>query len=202
VIQPADFVAGVDHPYFPLVPGTTYRYEEKSGKRVTVDEVTVTRDTKAVMGVTCVVVHDVARANGRVVEDTYDWYAQDRRGNVWYFGEDTKELRADGRADTEGSWCAGVDGAMPGVIMPASPTPGAPFREEYRRGTAEDMGQILAVADSVNVPAGSYAGCVRVKEWSPLERGSETKWYAQGVGFVRSQSTGGEQSALVEITHP
>jgi len=202
VIDPQKFDATVDNPYFPLPPGTVWAYEERQGKRVTLDSVTVTSQTRVVMGVRCAVVHDVERTNGRIGEDTYDWYAQDHDGNVWYFGEDTKEFHHDGTVSHAGSWEAGVGGAQPGVIMPAYPQPGAPYRQEYLAGVAEDMGQIVAVGETVTVPHGNYRDCVRTKDWTPLEKGSEKKWYARGVGVVRTEATDGEVAVLVGMTRP
>ncbi len=201
-VLPKDFVAKVDHPYFPLVPGTTYTYQQTEHGRVSDEVVTVTADTKTILGVSCVVVHDVLTTAGVVAEDTFDWYAQDVKGNVWYFGEATKEFKPDGSADTEGSWEAGVNGAQPGVIMPANPQPDWPYHQEYLKGIAEDMGQVVAVDTIVKTPAGEYHGCVRTREWSPLEGGHESKWYAKGIGFVRSESTGGEVVELVEVSKP
>ena len=201
-IDPANFQAGVDNSYFPLVPGTTFRFIETSGRHASENEVTVTHDTKVVMGVTCVVVHDVVREKGILTEETSDWYAQDKEGNVWYFGEDTKEHRAHGKVSTAGSWEAGVGGALPGVIMWGKPAPGAPYRQEYSKGQAEDMGQIVAVDDSVTVPCGSFKGCVRTKDWSLLEPGTEKKWYAKGIGLARTESATGEVATLVSVTRP
>ena len=200
-VDPADFVAGVDHPFLPLVPGTVFRFNETVGKHVREIVVTVTSDTKIVMGVKCVVVRDQEFEKGKLIEDTYDWYAQDKQGNVWYFGEDTKEMR-NGKVDPEGSWEAGVRGAQPGLALPAQLAPGQPYRQEYLKGVAEDMAQIVAVADSVTVPFGALGGCVRVREWSPLEHGSEMKWYAKGVGVVRSESTEHEIAELMSVTRP
>ncbi len=201
-IDPMNFQTVVDNPYFPLVPGTTFKLVEKLGKHTSENEVTVTAETRVIMGATCVVVRDVVRENGNVSEETFDWYAQDRQGNVWYFGEDTKEYHANGKVDTEGSWEAGVDRNQPGIIMPGNPVPGAPYRQEYGPGHAEDMGQVVAVNDSVKVPYGSFGGCVRTKEWSLLEPGTEKKWYARGVGVVRSESTDKEVAVLVSVTRP
>jgi hypothetical protein len=201
-IDPADFQSTVDNPYFPLVPGTSFHFVEKTGKDESENEVAVTRDTKVIMGVTCVVVHDVVKHKGAVAEETFDWYAQDRQGNVWYFGEDTREFRAHGRASTEGSWEAGVNGAQPGIVMMGRIAVGGPYRQEYLRGVAEDMGQIVAVDDSVAVPYGTFTGCVRTKDWSMLEPGTEKKWYAKGVGVVRTESTTGEVATLVSVTRP
>ena len=201
-VDPADFQATVDNPYFPLVPGTTYKFVEKPGRKTSENEVTVTHDTKVIMGVTCVVVHDQETHKGVVREETLDWYAQDREGNVWYFGEATKEFRAHGKVSTGGSWEAGVDGAQPGIIMQARPAAGEPYRQEYYKGEAEDMGQVVAVNDSVTVPCGTFTGCVRTREWSMLESGTERKWYAKGVGVVRTESSTKEVWTLVSVTRP
>jgi len=201
-INPADFQSKVDNPYFPLVPGTTYNYIETVGKDTSENEVTVTHDTTLIEGVTCVVVHDVVKSNGVVKEETFDWYAQDREGNVWYFGEDTKEFKAHNKVVTRGSWKTGAKGAQPGIIMKGKPEMGEPYRQEYLKGEAEDMGQIVSVNDSAVVPYGSYTGCVKTKDWSMLEAGHEFKWYAKGIGCIRSQSTGGETSVLVSVTKP
>src|SRR5258705_6687719 len=152
-INPADFQTKVDNPYYPLVPGTVLKYSEKSDGETLENIITVTSDTKMIVGVKCVVVHDVVMANGKVKEDTYDWLAQHKDGTVWYFGEDTTEFKPGHVKTTVGSWEAGVNGAQPGVIMPAKPKPGEPYRQEYGLGVAEDMGQIVAIGESVTVPA-------------------------------------------------
>ena len=203
-IDPANFTAGVvDNPFFPLRPGTVFHYAEKNRNKVNDNEVTVTKATKVILGVTCVVVHDTLKdKKGTLIEDTLDWYAQDRDGNVWYFGEDTKEYDDKGNAHTKGSWEAGVKGAQPGIIMPAhAKAGGAKYRQEYLKGEAEDNGQVVATNDKVNVPAGKYTGCIRTKEWSDLESGSEKKWYAKGIGFVRSESKDGGVVELVSVTN-
>ena len=199
-IVPADFQTAVDNPWFPLVPGTTYKYvETKDGERVDV-VTTVTTQTKTILGVHCIVVHDLATANGKTKEDTLDWYAQDKQGNVWYFGEDTKAYRENGKYTTEGSWEAGEDGAQPGIIMPANPAPGEPYRQEYLAGHAEDKAQVIALDESVKVPYGEFVGALRTKEWSDLEAGSDAKWYARGVGFIRSAAEDGEVAELVAVS--
>jgi hypothetical protein len=200
-IRPAQFIARVDNPWFPLVPGTRYVYSERHGSEpVVTDVVTVTSQTKTVLGVRCVVVHDQAKQGDRVLEDTYDWYAQDSEGNVWYFGEDTKAYDDKGRVSTEGSWEAGVNGAEPGIMMKANPVAGAAYRTEYYAGEAEDMAQVTGMVESVTVPAGRYAPSLETKEWSLLEPGSEQKWYARGVGFIRSVSEDGEVAELLTVS--
>jgi len=203
-ITPANFrnSTRIDNPYHPLVPGTIMKYVERDRDETSDDVITVTRDTKVLMGIKCVVVRDVVTQNGRVTEDTDDYFAQDDHGNVWYFGEATKEMSAAGKVNTNGSWQAGVNGALPGLIMPADPRPGQPYRQEYAPREAEDMGQVVARGETVKVPHGTFTDCVKTKEWSQIERGTENKWYAKGVGFVRSQSPTGETSELVSVTKP
>jgi len=198
-VDPANFQATIDNLYYPLLPGTVFKYTEKSGKNVAEDEVTVTHDTKVIMGVTCVVVHDVLRIKGVIKEDTFDWYAQDKDGNVWYFGEDTKEFHGS-KVSTEGSWEAGVGRNQPGIIMPAKSAPDEPYRQEYGPGHAEDMGQIMALNESVTVPAGTYKDCMRTKEWSLLEAGTDKKWYAKGVGCVKEAAANGDVTELISVT--
>jgi hypothetical protein len=202
VINPADFQTRIDNRYFPLIPGTVRRYRETGGGETRETEITVTHELKQMMGVQCVAVHDVVTQNGALKEETWEWYAQDKRGNAWLFGEATQEYKPGGRISREGSWEAGVDGAQPGVIMPAEARPGAPYRRGYLAGKAEDMGQIMAVNESVTVPAGDFTGCLLTKEWSMLESGTERKWYARGIGMVRTEVTGGEVAVLVSIRRP
>ena len=202
-IDPANFQTTIDNPYCPLIPGTILTYVEKSGGSESQDSITVTSDTRVIMGVTCVVVRDRVSEKGRLKEDTFDWYAQDRQGNVWYFGEDTKEFLPGGRVKTEGSWQAGAEKAWPGIMMPAHPTPGTPaYRQEYGPGHAEDMGQIVAIHDSTTTPYGRFTDCVRTKEWSLLEAGTDKKWYAKGIGFVREVMADHGTAELVSVKHP
>lgn len=198
-IDPANFTHVVNNPYFPLVPGTTFTAIEKEGRETRENKVTVTHDTKTLMGVKCVVVHDTVTLDGKLIEDTLDWYAQDKQGAVWYFGEATKEFKSGGRVITDGSWEAGVNG-QPGIMMPANPKPGQPYRQEYSPNNAEDMGQVVAVGETVTVPHGTFKDCVKTKEWSLLESGHAFKWFAKGVGFVRSESSAGEVATLVSVT--
>jgi hypothetical protein len=202
VIDPANFQSKVDNPYFPLVPGTILKYQEKGGGETSDKDITVTSETKEILGVKCVVVHDVVTQKGAVREDTYDWYAQDKQGTVWYFGEATREFKAGGRVSHQGSWEAGVKGAQPGIVMPGDPKPGKPYRQEYSPSMAEDMGQVVATDETVTVTAGTFNGCVKIREWSMLESGNEYQWYAKGIGVVRTQNTARETSTLISITRP
>lgn len=203
-IDPANFTNStrIDNAYFPLVPGTTFEFVEKLGKETSENTVTVTHDTKMIDGVKCVIVRDTVRQKGILKEDTFDWYAQDNDGTVWYMGEDTKEYLGGNRVSTEGSWEAGVDGAQPGIMMVKDPKPGAPYYQEYYAGHAEDMSQIATLNESVTVPYGKYTGCIKTKEWSMLEAGYENKWYAKGLGVIRTQSTAKEVATLVSVKNP
>jgi hypothetical protein len=179
-IDPADFVREIDNKYFPLKPGTTFVYAGNAER----DEMAVTHTTKQIMGVECVVVNDRLWEDGKLIEQTYDWYAQDKEGNVWYFGEDTKEYK-EGKVSTEGSWEAGVDGAKPGIMMQANPKVGQSYRQEYYKGHAEDWAQVVNLDEIVKVPYGSFEHVLVTKEWTPLEPNLvEHKYYAPGVGPV------------------
>jgi hypothetical protein len=202
-VDPAAFVPSVTNPYFPLVPGTKLQYQETSPEGNKTIDVVVTHDTKRILGVPCVVVHDTVRLGSQLKEDTLDWYAQDRDGNVLYFGEATQSYESDGSVNTKGSWEAGVDGALPGIIMPATPRVGDPCRQEYYRGKAEDMAQIVSLSETATVPYGSFSACVKTRDWSALEPDVvENKWFARGIGQVRAEivqgGTGAEE--LVRVT--
>jgi len=180
--DPADFVDAIDNPYLPFTPGSVWQYEVvEDGEVIETIEVRVTDDTREVAGVTTTVVHDVVKdASGAVIEDTYDWYAQDTRGNVWYFGEDTTAFEQ-GTQTTEGSWEAGVDGAQAGLVMAARPRVGDGYHQEFRRGVAEDRGEVLAL----DVTRGEWTHLVETLDTTPLEPGvEEHKFYAEGLGLV------------------
>lgn len=201
-IDPANFVTEIDNPYFPLKPGTVRIYEGRTDKGFEHVEVTVTFDTRQIMGVTCVVVRDVVTVDGKVAEDTYDWYAQDKDGNVWYFGEDTRAYEEDGTVSTEGSFEAGVDGAMPGIIMKGNPQTGEAYREEYYQGHAEDEAKILSISEAVTGPYGSFSNVLMTKNTTRLEPDLlENKYYAKGIGSVLEVDVAGGSGKieLIEI---
>ena len=192
VIDPAKFTTTIDNPFMPIMPGMRWVYEGEVDGTKQVNTVVVTTDTKQLMGVTCVAVHDTVEEGGDLTEDTIDWYAQDTDGNVWYFGEDTKELKKGKVTSTEGSWLAGKDSAYPGIIMEANPKPGDTYLQEYRAGEAEDMGKVVKLGAKVSVPFGKYTDVLVTEEWTPLEPGvRERKYYAQGVGMISSKITKG-----------
>ncbi len=201
-IDPANFVSVIDNPYFPLTPGTVRIYEGQTDKGFEHIEVTVTSDTKQIMGVTNVVVKDIVTVDGKTEEETYDWYAQDKDGNVWYFGEDTKKYAADGTVSTEGSFEAGVDGAMPGIMMKSNPQVGDAYREEYYQGHAEDEAEIVSSSESASVPYGSFKDVVKTKNTTKLEPDLlENKYYAKGIGSVLEVDVAGGsgQVELIEL---
>ena len=202
-IDPGNFVSVIDNPYFPLEPGTTFTYRGESEGTPTRDVMTVTEDTKVILGVTTTVVHHLSYEDGVLIEDTFDWFAQDVEGNVWYFGEDTKELDENGNViSTEGSWEAGVNGAEPGIIMLADPKKGDKYQQEFATDVAEDMAQVIGFEDSFCVRYGCFENVLVTKEWSPLEKGVvEYKYYAQGVGFIFGTMVkgGDEQTELVRV---
>jgi hypothetical protein len=204
-LDPGNFVSKVDNPYFPLTPGTTFTYRGETEGVPTRDVMTVTYDTKVILGVTTTVVHDQAYEDGVLAEDTFDWYAQDKAGNVWYFGEDTKELDENGNViSTEGSWEAGVNGAEPGIVMEANPKKGDKYQQEFAADVAEDMAQVIGFVDSFCVSYGCFNNVLVTKEWTPLEKGVvENKYYAKGVGFIFGVMVkgGDEQTELVRVRH-
>jgi hypothetical protein len=200
-IEPANFTTTIDNRWFPLTPGTTYTYEgTKDGKRA-VETFAVTRTTKSIDRVTCVVVEDTVSFGGIPAEKIIGYYAQDRAGNVWYFGEETQDLDASGHVvGTGGSWRAGVDHAPPALLMEASPVAGHSFAHD---ATKNDYA-VLSLAEKVKVPYGSYDNALVTKEWSPLEPDVEThKFYVPDVGAVRDVAVKGptEEFVLVKVEH-
>ncbi len=197
-IDPAAFVTAIDNPYFPLRPGTVTRATgvAENGKTPQVDVSTVTNRTKRILGVDCVVVRDVVASRGAPFERTFDWYAQDRAGNVWYFGEDSSDFRNGRWVPSGGSFEAGVHGAQPGIIMPAHPKPGDAYRQEYYPGHALDQAKVLGDAPA-SVPYGSFKHTLTTVETTALEPGvREQKHYVRGVGEVASEDVAGSKEAF------
>jgi len=194
------FGTTVDNLFFPLEPGTTYVFEGETEDGLERVEVEITDQTRVVMGVTCVVVHAREYLDGELVEDTFDWFAQDLDGNVWYFGEDSKELENGVVVSTEGSWEAGVDGALPGIIMLAAPWIGVTYEQEYAPGVAEDMATVVGLSDTATTPFGTFTGCVKTEDFTPLEPGvMEEKFYAPGIGVVLEVDDEGNRTELVDV---
>jgi hypothetical protein len=199
---PAEFTTQIDNPYWPMRPGMRWTYRETApdGTRQRV-VVTVTNRTKRIAnGATARVVRDAVTEGGELVEDTLDWYAQDRAGNIWYLGEDTTEYEDGKPASKEGSFEAGVDGARAGIVMPARPEPGLSYRQEYYKGHAEDMASIMSIGEQAEVPAGHYEDVVMTRDVNPLEpKVLEYKFFARGVGPVLAigVSGGADREELV-----
>jgi hypothetical protein len=195
---PNDLSATVDNSFFPLVPGTVWEYVSPNGET---NRVEVMAATHLVNGVDSREVHDQVFVNGDLTEDTFDWYAQDGTGAVWYLGEDSKELDHGTVVTTEGSWEWGKDGALPGIIMAADPSSqvGVGYRQEYLKGVAEDWGRVMKLDQSVTVPYGSFSGCIVTDDWSALESGMEHKTYCPNIGVVLEEATH-ERSELVNFT--
>ena len=204
-VQPEadDFSTRIDNPYWPMKPGTRWTFREVDEDGTTLEVVvTVTSLTKKLAnGVTARVVRDTVTENGELIEDTNDWYAQDAEGNIWYLGEDTAEFE-DGKITTRaGSWEAGVDGALPGILIPADPEPGMKYRQEYLKGEAEDNGEVLSVEEMAEVPFGQFDGCLLTKDTVALEPDVlEYKLYARRVGpvLVLGVSGGAGREELVD----
>lgn len=202
-IKPDDFPTSttIDNPLMPLLPGAVYTYKGEDEEV----EVSVSERTKVILGVTCVVVRDTVRIDGEIVEDTYDWFAQDAVGNVWYFGEDTKEYENGEVVSSEGAWEAGIDGAKPGIVMHAiQPDLLAPYRQEFYAGKAEDMALVVSLDESVATPFGTFDHCLKTREFTPLEPGvSEYKFYCKDVGLVLEVDVGsGERVELTQLSMP
>lgn len=196
-------MAKIDNRYFPLMPGTAFIYQGGTKGGIERNEVYVTHQTKQILGVICTEVRDRVSVDGKLVEETLDWYAQDKDGNVWCFGEEAKEYENGVVVSTEGSWEAGIDGAKPGIIMEANPQIGGSYRQEYYKGKAEDMATVLSLNESVSVPYGSFKNCLKTKDFTPLEPGIiENKYYSAGVGVVLTIMVegGAERVELVDIT--
>ena len=202
-LDPADFVAVIDNPYLPLTVGSRWVYEGDNDGEAERVEVTVTDQTRVIEGISAVVVRDTVWIGDVLAEDTYDWFAQDKDGNVWYLGEDSTEYDEEGKpAQDGGSWEYGQAGALPGIAMPAVPTPGAQYRQEFRRGTAEDLAHIVRIEPVHTIALDTYQDVVLIEEWTPLEpEVVEHKWYAPGIGQVAGLSVAGEEasSELVEF---
>jgi hypothetical protein len=202
-IDPANFVGTIDNQYLPLTPGTTFIYQGQTAEGTERNEVYVSHQTKQILGVTCIEVRDRVWLEGNLTEATLDWYAQDKDGNVWYFGEDSKEYQNGQVISTAGSWQAGVDGAKPGIVMEADPEVGDTYRQEYYKGEAEDMAKVLSLDASATVPYGSFDNCLKTKDYTSLEPGVvENKYFAPRIGNILTVMVqgGSERSELVDIT--
>ncbi len=193
-LDPASFSTTIDNPYWPMVPGTRWTYRETDGNGdELVVTVVVTTETKLLAnGITARVVRDTVTRNGEIIEDTFDWYAQDAEGAIWYLGEDTAEFEAGVIISTHGSFEAGVDGALPGIAVPAAPRAGMAYRQEYYAGEAEDNGEVLSTRLIADTPFGSFTKVLLTLDTITIEPGiAQLKFYAPGVGPVLILDAGG-----------
>jgi hypothetical protein len=199
-----DFVPRIDNPYLPYIPGSKWVYEatleDGTGER---NEIEVLQETRDVNGVAATVVHDTVYVDGQLVEETYDWYAQDKDSNVWYLGEEVDNYENGVLVDHAGSWEWGVNGALPGVIMWADPSAhlNEEYYQEYYAGEAEDKGQVLSVTESVTVPFGSFENVVKTYDFSAIDPDlQEEKFYAAGIGFIKETNVKtGEEVVLIKF---
>ena len=201
----AHFTTQIDNPFLPFVPGTRMVYRSTDAGETGLEVVRVAHRTRLVDGVRVRVVRDRAYVGGELVEDTRDWFAQDRRGNVWYFGENTKTLRNGEVTSTKGSWAAGRNGASAGIVMEAHPKVGDAYSQEDAPGVAEDRGKVLSLDATATVPYGSFTGLLKTKDFSPLEPTVvEHKFFLRGVGSILEKEVrgGNERLALVRVVRP
>ena len=205
-LTPADFVEVVDNPYFPLPIGAKWVYEIRQGnKPPQTDTLEVQKEKRQVNGIQATVVRDTVSSGNQIVEDTYDWFVQDKYGNVWYVGEEVDNYVAGVLVNHSGSWEWGVDGAQPGIIMWADPAAhlNEKYRQEYYAGKAEDMGQVLSVDESLTVPFGSFDRVVKTLDFSNIEAGQEQKFYAPGIGLLKEMDVNGnEEVVLMDFAQP
>ena len=188
-IRPANFASSthITNIYFPAPSGKKYTYEGQTDEGLNRVEEQRIADTRIIMGIECIIVNVKEYLNGELMEETLDWYAQDNDGNLWYFGESVDNYDANGRlTDHAGSWEAGVDGAQPGMIMPANPHTGMSYREEYYFNHAEDEAKVIGTGLSEAGPLGTYINCIKTKNWTALEPDAlENKVYAPGIGLIK-----------------
>jgi len=205
-LEPADFVGVIDNPYWPMAPGTKWVYRESAPQEDTLKvKITVTTRTRDISGIQASVVHDKVTVHGDLLENTFDWYAQDICGNLWYLGENTKEYENGVVVSTAGSWEHGVDGALAGVIMPGDPQVGLTYRQEYYAGEAEDAAEIMSLDEQAEVPAAHLVDVILTKDFTPLHPEIlEYKLYAPGIGpvLVLGVSGGSDREELLRFTPP
>jgi hypothetical protein len=202
-VSMTQFVDVIDNPYLPMPVGATWTIESQTDEGLIRIEVEVLAETRTIEGVVATVVQDREYLDDELIEDTKDWFAQDVEGNVWYLGEETCEFEGGMCVDTHGAWEWGVDAALPGIIMRASPTvDGMPYYQEYYLGEAEDYGEVVAVGLSIEVAAGVFEDCIQIHEGSTLDLTlDENKYYCSGVGNVLIED-GEDREELVEYDQP
>jgi hypothetical protein len=196
VIKASNFVAVVDNPYFPLKPGTAFHFRGTRDGTAQTDDAVVTNKAKTVLGVKCTVVEDTVSEHGKPVERTFDWYAQDKRGNVWYMGEDSFERKNGRFVRADDSWEAGVAKAKPGIIMPGHPRPGMVYRQEFFPPGALDQAKVIGFSGPLRVASGTYKRVLVTIEWSPVEPQLEKKYYVAGLGEIKEEVVAGGHEAF------
>ena len=199
-IDPANFGGAIDNPWFPLKPGTVLTYKgTKDGTPATL-VVTVMDKMKTVDGVDCVEVEELVSLAGKPADKTIGYYAQDKDGSVWTFGEDVQELNAKGKVTKVEGWHAGIDGATPGMVMEAVPTKGHTLVNQF----TNDRSEVVSLAKPVKTPFGNYKDALMTKEWRPDEPDVlVNKYYVRDVGTVRDVAVKGdnEEFLLVDVKH-
>jgi hypothetical protein len=199
-IVPSQFSTKITNPYTPWIPGTSHTFKGVRDGAPIKTVVSVTNQNKTIMGVKCVTVTDVVTSNGSLVEKTTDWYSEDSKGNVWYFGEQTAEYANGVVTTTAGTWEAGVDKAKPGIVMLAHPKKGDSYRQEFRPGVALDRATVLSTNATRKVPAGTYHHLVATNDINPLDPSKhETKWFAKGIGFIEAHLTSNQHHEVSKL---
>lgn len=199
-IDAGDLSSSVTNAFFPVKPGAKWVYESKAGDVTERIEITVEAGEKDVWGAKASIVRDTVHLGEELIEDTWDWYAQDDNGHVWYLGEDTTEYKGGEPVCKCGAWEAGVKAALPGVIMPNEPVVGHVYRQEFAAGEAEDYAEIVSIKASVTVPAGKFENCVKTRDRSALDKTADAfKYYCPGVGLTLEEE-GGERVELIEYS--
>lgn len=204
-IDPAAFTMKIDNPYFKLPVGKKMIFEKKTDEGLERIEITITGETRKIMGVETLVYLDREFLNGQLIEETKDYLAQDKDGNVWYFGEDVDNYENGKLKDHAGAWIAGVDGAKPGIWIKARHVVGDEYRQEYYKGKAEDMAKIVAVGLTVTTSVATYKNCTKTYDWTPLDPESkEHKYYCPDAGglVLVEDIISGEKVELKKVVLP
>ncbi len=202
VMNSADFVQDVTNPFMPLVPGTTFMYNGATSGGLKQMEFNVTGNTSVILGVTTTEVDVKTSVAGNMTENDTEWFAQDTTGNVWLFGKNANQMSDGLVVGVAGSWTAGVGGAMPGIVMEATPTLGNAYRQDFSIGMAEDMATVMSITESVSVPYGSWANCLKTSETTPLAPSAQRyMYYCSGVGNVQMENAAsGDTLQLITVT--
>lgn len=194
--DPTAFKTLVEHPFLPLLPGRVWVYEGLDEGRLRREAVRAQEEPREVLGIACTALTMEVALDGEVVEITTEWFAQDRDGNVWKFGEETLEFSGGAFGLSEDSWTAGADGAVPWMFLAALPQPGDRYVGDRPNGHEETL--VLSVDETAVVPAGIFGGCLQVEETTEDVEDADVVLYAPAVGRVAEQGTGGSIE-LVEV---